>query len=217
MERCSAQTLERFLAAGRIEVCPDGAMLTTRGKPMESLIVVLRGSLEVGVQTSTGKRYVVRFMEPGQIQGVIPILDGKHSIHDTRAHGESIVLLVPKSTFAEALANDTGLGQSLLQLFCARSRSLYDGVAAHALSPAKARLARALLSLLPAYGLPRGNTVALSIKLSQDELATLVGVSRQRLNKELKEFENDSIVSIAYSQIEILDRDALVSIASMDM
>lgn len=215
-QRCAGQTLDRFVDSGRVVLCAGGEILATRGQPLAYLIVVLSGSLEIGVLTSAGKRFVIRYLEPGQIQGVIPILDGKPSIHDTRAHGESVALLVPKDVFVQALDTDPALALALLRMFCSRSRALYDGAAASALAPMRVRVARSLVSLLPAYGLPRGDVVTLSLKLSQDELAALVGVSRQRLNKELKEFESEGIIAIAYSHIEITDSEALFSIASLD-
>lgn len=214
---CVGETLDEFLARGKIERYRDGDILAMRGQPMEALLFVLTGSLEIGMVTNAGKRFVIRYLEPGQLQGIIPVIDGKDSIHDVRAHGEAVVLLIPRAVFVDAVGRDPALAQALLRLFCARSRARYDDAAFNALGALRTRVARTLLSLLPAYGLPRGDTVKISLRLSQDELASLVGVSRQRLNKELNDFESKGLISLSYSHIEVVDCTAMEAIASIDL
>ncbi|WP_162071171.1 helix-turn-helix domain-containing protein [Burkholderia sp. THE68] len=59
--------------------------------------------------------------------------------------------------------------------------------------------------------------VKISLRLSHGELASLVGVSRQRLKRELNDFESKGLVSLSYSHIEVVDCTALEAIASTDL
>lgn len=214
---CASETFDMFCERGKIGRFNDGEVLASRGEAMESLVFVLQGSIEIGVFTGHGRRFVARYMEPGQLLGIIPILDGGGAIHDVQAHGEVAALLIPRATFAGAIDADPGLSQALLHLFCARSRIRYDDAMANALASVRVRVARTLVSLLPAYGLPRGNAVRIDLRLSQEEFATLVGVSRQRANKELNDFRAIGLISTSYSRIEVIDYKALHEIASLDM
>ncbi|MFM0161219.1 Crp/Fnr family transcriptional regulator [Paraburkholderia sediminicola] len=212
----ASETLERFVENGRIAKYLDGNVLAVAGGEMEALVVVLSGSIEVGLSTVSGKHFVIGYLGPGLIFGLIPILDGGGPVHDARSHGEAVALLIPRAVFAQAVREDPGLAQALLRLFCKRSRALYGSAAASALAPLRVRVARALLSLLPVHGVRHGETVSITLKLSQEEFAALLGASRQSVNRELKALENAGFICLAYSSIRVLDCGALNAVAGMD-
>ncbi len=209
-------TLERFVETGRIMKFADANLLSSYGQPIETLLVVLSGALEIGVSTLAGKHFVIAYLGAGLIYGLIPIIDGGGSLYDARAHGEAVVLGIPRDVVLEALRQDPGLAHAFLLLFCKRSRVLYGGASANALAPFRVRVARALASLLPVHGITRGETVTLALKLSQEEFGALLGASRQAVNRELKALESAGVVSLAYSTIQVLDCDALGKIAEFD-
>ncbi|WP_233838555.1 Crp/Fnr family transcriptional regulator [Paraburkholderia sp. ZP32-5] len=214
---CAGETVELFCEHGQIKRFADGEILATRGYEVQSLIFVIEGSIEIGMFTVQGKRFIARYVAPGQLLGVIPIIDGGSAIHDVQAHGEIAALLIPRKTFSEAIASDPGLAQALLRLLCTRSRARYDDAAANAIAPVRVRVARTLLSLLPAYGVQRGNTVRIELRLSQEEFAALVGVSRQCVNRQMSEFRRMGVISTSYSRIEVVDYTALQNLSSLDL
>ena len=69
-----------------------------------------------------------------------------------------------------------------------------------------------LLSLMAVHGLPRASGVAISLKLSQDEFADMLGRTRQSVNRELKQLERDGVISMTYSHFTIRDKAALKAI-----
>ena len=71
-----------------------------------------------------------------------------------------------------------------------------------------------LLTLMTSYGLPRGRGVAISLKLSQDEFADMLGRTRQSVNRELKQFERNGIIEMTYSHFIIIDEQALNAIVA---
>ena len=66
-----------------------------------------------------------------------------------------------------------------------------------------------ILLLADTYGVKNASGILVSLKLSQDEFATLLAVARQALNRELKALEADGAIAIAYSTITVLNRAAL--------
>jgi CRP/FNR family cyclic AMP-dependent transcriptional regulator len=126
-----------------------------------------------------------------------------------------VVLHIPRTVFVQASHEDMGLAQTLPRGLCKRSRALYGSASASALAPFRVRVARALLSLLPAHGIRQGETVSIKLKLSQEEFAALLGATRQSVNRELKALESAGLISLAYSSICVLDCDALTAIATM--
>lgn len=73
---CGDSTLDLILQHSRVALFDDGETLTRRNQPIESLLFVVTGSVEIGSSTQGGKRFVTSYMGPGQLQGVIPIIDG---------------------------------------------------------------------------------------------------------------------------------------------
>jgi CRP-like cAMP-binding protein len=84
----------------------------------------------------------------------------------------------------------------------------------------RARLAKQLLHLVRSYGVPSlsdGRETRIGLQLAQEELAQLLGASRQRVNQELKSMERDNFIRIEPGGLVIRDRDALLRIAEADL
>ena len=210
---CHAATREALLAASSVRRFAAGDTIVVRGEPMPHLLLVMSGSVELGMLSARGKRYVRWFLPPGQAQGFIPVIDGKGAIFDTRAHGETVLLLLPRETLMAAIGTDPGLAQALLIGFCGRSRAMHEAAASDALLPLRGRVARMILLLADTYGVKSTNGILVSLKLSQDEFAALLSVARQALNRELKALEAAGAIALAYSTVKVLDRPALEAAA----
>jgi CRP-like cAMP-binding protein len=209
---CKAETLRSFLDEGAIRLLQRGETLSRRGQPVEHLSLIVDGVLEVSATTDLGKRHVVRYLEPGQLMNLIPVLDGQAAIHDAVAHTDVVLLQLPKGIIQRALAAEPGFVQAVIRLLCLRSRLTYLDLSGNSLLTVRQRCARTLLHLLDPYGMPRTDGVAISLKLSQDEFADMLGCSRPTVNKELKQLERDGVIRITYSHFLILDVAALEAI-----
>lgn len=206
---CAATTRDKLLRASQSRHYANGEMIVARGEPMLSVLLLLSGSVELGMLSASGKRFVRWYLEPGQAQGFIPVIDGQGAIYDARAHGETLLLLLPRASLLDAIATDPLLAQAILKGFCARSRSMHEAAASDALLSLRGRVARMILRLAETWGVRREGDILVSLKLSQDEFAALLAVTRQALNRELKALEAEGAIRIAYSQITVLDRAQL--------
>lgn len=211
--KIAASTRDGLLAASSIQRHPAGRILSLRGQPMEDLLFLLEGSLEVSMQGSDGRRSIVWYLAPGQWIGLIPVLDGKGAIHNLRAHTDAVLLHVPGATFQAALQVDQSLALMCLDVLCERSRSIYDNMAAESLLPLRARVARMLLMLADQHGRGKQSGIEIDLKLTQEEFADMLGVTRQSLNRELKALEKLAVLSISYSRITLRDLPALQELA----
>ena len=107
----AAGTLEHLLAAARLQRHAAGKQLSQRGQSMPELLFVVEGSLEVSMEDGEGRRSICWYNGAGQWLGLIPVIDQKNAIHDARAHGEVVLLHVPRQTFLQALEQDPGLAR----------------------------------------------------------------------------------------------------------
>ena len=116
------------------------------------------------------------------------LFEGLPRTHDGNAHGDTTLLIVRKPDFKALLAAHVELYDALLCLNCRRLRLMFDAVEDLNTRPLAARLARQLLLLARSYGIAEGEEIRIGLALAQEDLAQLLGASRQRVNQELKGF-----------------------------
>ncbi len=197
----------------------DGELISARGDPPEDWIACARGAVRVSSTSISGKQVTLTYVEPGIWFGDVSIFDGDRRTHDAYAHGECTILCVAKADFKKILAAHVELYEALLRLHARRIRQLYGLVEDLNTLPLRARLAKQLLHLVRSYGVPSlsdASEMRISLHLAQEELAQLLGASRQRVNQELKSMERESSIRIEPTGLIIRNRNALMRIVEAD-
>ncbi|WP_396435059.1 Crp/Fnr family transcriptional regulator [Limnohabitans sp.] len=197
----------------------DGDMLAARGDPPEQWIACAKGAVRVSSTSVSGKQITLTYVEPGIWFGDVSIFDGDRRTHDCYAHGDTTTLNVAKADFKKILTQHVEFYEAMLRLQSRRIRQLYGLVEDLNTLPLRARLAKQLNHLLRSYGVPSlsdAKAMRISLQLAQEELAQLLGASRQRVNQELKQMERELIIRIEPGGLVILDRDALMLIVTAD-
>jgi CRP-like cAMP-binding protein len=167
----------------------------------------------------SGKQITLTYVEPGIWFGDVSIFDGDRRTHDCYAHGDTTTLNVAKADFKKILTQHVEFYDAMLRLHARRIRQLYGLVEDLNTLPLRARLAKQLNHLLRSYGVPSlsdAKAIRISLQLAQEELAQLLGASRQRVNQELKQMEREQIIRIEPGGLVVLDRDALLLIVNAD-
>ena len=209
LRECGDATRAILLRGARVRGHRAGETVLRRGDPADGLLVVAAGSLETSSSTAAGRRFVVSYVGPGQVVGLVPLFDGRGTIHDHVAQEPSEVLWIAADDVHAAIDADVALRRRVMTLLASRARRLHAMVADSTVMPLPVRLARLLLSLRNARGEPRGPDGATSLRLSQEGLAAMLGVPRQRVNAELKSLARDGVLRMGYLRIELLDLPAL--------
>ena len=197
----------------------DGELICARGDPPEEWIACAKGAVRVSSTSISGKQVTLTYVEPGIWFGDVAIFDGDRRTHDAYAHGECTVLCVAKADFRKILTLHPELSEAMLRLLSRRIRQLFGLVEDLNTLPLRARLAKQLLHLVRSYGVPSLSNAAemrISLHLAQEELAQLLGASRQRVNQELKAMEREDALRIEPGGLIIRDRDALMRIVEAD-
>lgn len=197
----------------------DGELICARGDPPEDWIACARGAVRVSSTSLSGKQITLTYLEPGIWFGDVAIFDGDRRTHDAYAHGDSTILCVARADFKKILALHTELYEALLRLQSRRIRLLFGLVEDLNTLPLRARLAKQLLHLARSYGvssLSNAAEVRISLQLAQEELAQLLGASRQRVNLELKSMEREEAIRVEPGGLVIRDREALMRIIETD-
>ena len=204
---------QAILARASIRRLTDGALMSSRGAPAEEWCGVAKGAVRVSSVSLSGKQITLTYVEPGVWFGDIALFDGLPRTHDANAHGETSLLVVRKPDFKQLLSLHTELYEALLRLNCRRLRLMFDVVEDLNTRPLASRLAKQVLLLARSYGIAQGEEIRIGLALAQEDLAQLLGASRQRVNQELKGFERDGAVRIEPTRLVVLSKEKLMAIA----
>jgi len=203
---------EAILERAVVRRIGDGAILSARGAPAEEWCGVAQGAVRVSSVSLAGKQVTLTYVEPGTWFGDIALFDGMPRTHDAHAHGATTLLVVRKADFKALLSLHVELYEALLRLNCRRLRLLFDTVEDLNTRPLAARLAKQILLLARSYGVVEGEEIRIGLQLAQEDIAQLLGASRQRVNQELKGFEREGAVRIEPTRLVVLSKAKLLAI-----
>ena len=198
----------------------DGDLITARGEPPEEWMACAKGAVRVSSTSISGKQITLTYVEPGIWFGDVSIFDGDRRTHDAYAHGETTCLCVAKADFKKILALHVEFYEAMIRLHARRIRQLYGLVEDLNTLPMRSRLAKQLLHLVRSYGVPslsNSSEMRIGLHLAQEELAQLLGASRQRVNQELKSMEREEAIRIEPAGLIVKDREALMRISEADL
>ena len=198
----------------------DGELISARGDAPEEWIACAKGAVRVSSTSISGKQITLTYVEPGIWFGDVAIFDGDRRTHDAYAHGLTSTLCVARADFRKILAMHVEFYEAMLRLHARRIRQLYGLVEDLNTLPLRARLAKQLLHLARSYGVPclnDINEVRIGLQLAQEELAQLLGASRQRVNPELKAMEREEAIRVEPGGLVVRNRAILLRISEAEV
>lgn len=130
-----------------------------------------------------------------------------------RAHTDSVVIHIPSYLLLELLDSDPALWKDMAGMLLRQKREMHHTVLTHTLGSLNQRLAATIERLAHLYGTTEGNAVRLRLRITQEDLAALLQVSRPTINKALRTLESEQVLALEYKTITILDRKRLQQVA----
>ncbi|MGM9512749.1 Crp/Fnr family transcriptional regulator [Roseateles sp. DB2] len=213
---CEPELQAALRALGHGLSLVDGELLFHQGQRSAGLCCVLSGALHVGRLQPDGTQSLLAWLEAGHWFGEISLLDGQPRTHDVRSDGMTRLWLVPEVALVGWLDEHPRHWRSIARLACAKLRQSFEVLEDIARLPLEARLAKRLLQVAQGYGeqdlTPPGATQPRRLRLPQDQLALMMGVSRQTVNKALKSLETQGHIALRYGGIELLEPQALAAL-----
>ncbi len=199
---------QALLGAARVRALVPGEVLFARGDPPSGMFAVVEGALRVTAVTAAGREVVLTRMEPPAWFGELAVFDEQPRTHDAIADGATVVVHVPQAALHALLAHEPRWWRALGVLAAGKLRLTFAAMEDAATLPVGARLARRLVLLAEGHGEHVGHRRRV-VTVSQEQLASMLGASRQTVNAALKEWESRGVLRVTYGQIELIDVDAL--------
>jgi CRP/FNR family cyclic AMP-dependent transcriptional regulator len=189
---------------------PTGAAILTATQPGEVAYIVREGTLKVSVVQADGREVALALLGPGEIVGEISLADRGGRSADVVALEPATMLWIDRNTFGQLRREIPALTENLLILLARRLRLANAQLQAVATLDVHGRVARQLLALADTYGEERPDGVVIPLRLTQGDLAGLVGATRVRVNEVLVGFKRRGYLEVdARHRVTIRNRDAL--------
>lgn len=190
-----------------------GETIIEQGKVPRGMYVIASGCVEISSLHAAGQRHVRRFAEPGRVLGLLRIFDEERNPHQYQAHLRTELAFVPRDALLRIIAHDDRLWLPIVRQIAAYQRELLARVDEGLVETLRVRLARAVITLARAYGTPATGEQTIGIKLTQDDLGALLGVTRQSIFKELRLLETQGVLRVGYGKLIVVDAEALGRVA----
>jgi CRP-like cAMP-binding protein len=202
---------ERLRDASELRCYRDNKRIARYGDPSPGVLVVAEGCIVTSRTQKNGQRHIYDFLQPGQVTGIFPTFDGGGMPLDATARGPTKVVIVASEIVRTAAYEDPEFALSIIAMLCRRSRVDYEARAMNALDPVRVRIAKLLLYMTRGPQLPPD--LALPVRMSQEDLAAHIGISRQSANKELVPLFRDGTLMRQEGKIVVADVARLLAVA----
>jgi CRP/FNR family transcriptional regulator, cyclic AMP receptor protein len=202
-----AATIRQLSALSIRRSYGSGAIVFSQADPGDALYGVVTGKIRISAASPDGREVFLNIMEPGDTFGEIALLDGRHRTATASATVPSELIIITRDHFLELLKAEPELVSHVVQLLCERIRWTSNLAEESALLGVPERLARRLLSLGKLHGheTPKG----VELRISQEELARFLGLSRQVVNQYLQDWKGQGWLTLGRGKIAIVDEHAL--------
>ncbi len=207
---CPAELQQALVDRGRIRHLKAGESLFARGDVHDGLYCVIAGALMLGsISPRDGAHRLSLYVEPYHWFGEVALLDDLPRSQDAVAGTDCSVLVVSRALIDPWLDAHPQYWRDLARLACSKMRLMLTALEDNATLPIDQQLARRLLFSVTNFGQATADQVRRRVRVPQEFLARMLGVSRQTINKALRKLESEGVLALHYAEIEVLDVMAL--------
>jgi len=214
--RLTRQEMDEVLRHARTRRLQPDQLLFAKGDPGDGLLVVLSGQIKISTLSEAGKEVILNILGPGEIFGEIALLDGKERTANAHAIGACELLVLPRPDFMRFLERHPQVNRRLLEVLCARLRWVSESYEDVVFKRLPNRLAKKLVLLAEHFGEACEDGRRIALQLPQQELAKMVGATRESANKHMRLWEDAGLIAYRQGYITVLDLARLAEIAKSE-
>lgn len=205
----SRETLSQLGAAAQRHRYERGQIIFHQGDPGETLHVLAHGRVKVTYMGESGSQAVLAILGPGDCFGELSLLDGEPRSATVEALEDIETVALWRKEFIQVLRTNEGALDQLLKLLARRLRQTSRGLADFAFLDLEGRLAKKLLELATEYGRQIDGAIEIDLRLTQEDLAAMVGSTRTSVNRAISSYENRGLIRRRGRRLLILDQERL--------
>jgi CRP/FNR family transcriptional regulator, cyclic AMP receptor protein len=186
-----------------------GDVLFHEGDPGDRLYVIREGKIKLGRRSNDGRENLLAVLGPGEMFGELSLFDPGPRTATASVVADAVVLELEHAELVERFRENPSVAGQLLRALAQRLRRTNEALADLVFSDVPGRVAKALLDLSTRFGEKTDEGIRVAHDLTQEELAQLVGASRETVNKALADFAARGWVRREGRAVVLLDVDRL--------
>ncbi len=203
-------SLYPIAAASYVEHTPKGQVVFSVGDEPDGLRIVLSGEVRIWLEAKDGREMTLAYMSSGDAFGEVAMLDGLERTANATTTRDTECLFLPADAMADAVNRDHALAKHLIYSLCEMMRRNLGTISSLAFASLDIRLAKLIYELSIDFASVEDNRATFHRKFSQNELARMLGVSREAVNKRYKAFEREGLVVNQGARLVVPDLEALI-------
>ncbi len=202
LEKSDLDRLESCLVRRRYS---SGQVIFHMGDEGGNLYIIQKGRVKVTIPSSSGEEVILAILSAGEILGELSLIDGKPRSATVQAMDEAEILCLYWEDFLDLLKGRFDVVQRMLEVLAQRLRDTDLSLAESHFLDITSRLAKKILDLGRAFGVKEKEVLRIGVKVTQKDLASMVGATRESINKQFKVLREQGVVGLKDGYIEILD------------
>jgi len=202
----NADVINRIREVSEPVTFKKGAIIETRGKPVDHIFLIDEGLVQLGIDGIDGSRFNLARLGPGHTFGETAFFLKLNTIHDVNAESDVLLQKISRANIDHLMTHSLSFSKALMAVSCMRVQTILSYIGDTLGMTLLARVAKQILSVSESIN----NADVISLR--QVELAHSLGVSRVSIGKTLKDLSQKNLIKTGYGKLEILSRDGLTEI-----
>jgi len=202
-QRLSAQQLNRLEQHARMREFPRHSTIFLPTDVADGVFLLGQGRVRICSNTADGKQAILAFIDPGEVFGELSLIQGGEREERAEAAIDSMVFLLPGDELRQMLEESAALSLGVTKLIGLRRKRIERRLRNLLFRSNRDRLGHLLLELTEQYGKTTADGVLLEIKLSHQELASIIGVTRETVTTLLGEMQQEGLLQISRQKVVI--------------
>lgn len=207
LQQLAPHTREELLALGKQRQINKDQPLFQAGSPANAVYMLLDGHVKIFQVSRVGKEIILWFCFPYELFGLAEVLDGTPRTVSAQAINRAEVLVLPEQDFHQFLRQHPEATLSLLKLMSCRMRILSDSLLNLATEDVASRIIKVLDRMGRCYGNTEEDGLHLNIQLTHQNIADMVGTSRQTVTTILSQMRKQNLIRSVNHRLIITDTD----------
>lgn len=212
----SPRELVRVTERARRKTYPAGTPLFEQGEPHEGIFIIETGCVRVFYTSATGREITLAYWNPGNFVGGPDVLTGGAHMWSGVTAAETRVLLLPSRELRALILEIPALALGIIEGLSFKGKCYSALAQILGTRSVTERLAHLLLQLAEIYGRPTGNGLFIDAAFTHEDLAHIVGATRQWITMMLKRFQSRGAITCSRGQIYVVDPGLLRSIEARE-
>lgn len=181
-----------------------------KNDPGSTLYIIISGKVKIALPSSEGENVLVALLSTGDFFGELSLFDGEPRSATSIATEATDILTLDRDDLLNYLTENPKASAAILAELSIRLRRTDELLSDAAFCNLSTRLSKRILDLADRYGQPDENErTKINMRLKQQDLADMVGATRESVNKMLKTYKQKSLINMVRGYITILDETGL--------